>query len=323
MLLLSFLFACGEKTQDTANQDTSIEQQDSGDTDTTASDITDIILDNRSGNCADYVQDSFSDVMDIQRNMAFSGSFVVSLQGDSCVFATNSIPNHDFNDASAAFATPVSAVTATYEVPQNPVDSGQTDITLEYDNAIFLNGAKLDLLPAACYGVGNEPLGEEKIGCNDVSSPWRYDPMFGGNDFGTDAHNAHTQPDGAYHYHGDPLALYQDDGTAESPVIGFAADGFPIFGPYIMDNGSIRKVVSGYTLKDGERVSQTGEGAFPGGSYDGTFRDDYEFTNAGDLDECNGMERDGVYGYYVTDSFPWVLTCFKGTPDSSFRKMPN
>ena len=31
--------------------------------------------------------------------------------------------------------------------------------------------------------------------------------MFIGNDFGTDSHNAHTQPDGAYHYHGDPVAM--------------------------------------------------------------------------------------------------------------------
>jgi hypothetical protein len=185
----------------------------------------------------------------------------------------------------------------------------------------MLNGVKLDLLAAACYGVGPDPLGKEKIGCGDAESPWRYDPMYPGNDFGTDAHNAHTQPDGTYHYHGTPNALYDDEEpTAESPVIGFAADGFPIYGPWIDDDGALRKVVSGYTLKQGARASQAGEGAFPGGDHDGTYRDDHEFTDAGDLDACNGMTRDGVYGYYVTDSYPWVLSCYTGAPDSSFQK---
>jgi hypothetical protein len=40
----------------------------------------------------------------------------------------------------------------------------------------------------------------------------------------------------------------------------------------------------------------------------------------GDLDECNGMSYQGVYGYYITDSFPYVLNCFKGTPDLTFHK---
>lgn len=52
----------------------------------------------------------------------------------------------------------------------------------------------------------------------------------------------------------------------------------------------------------------------------GTFIDDYEFTNAGDLDECNGMSINGDYGYYVSEAYPWVIKCFKGTPDPSFNK---
>ena len=44
------------------------------------------------------------------------------------------------------------------------------------------------------------------------------------------------------------------------------------------------------------------------------------WTDAGDLDECNGMTVDGAYGYYVTDQYPWVMACFQGTPDPSFRK---
>jgi len=30
------------------------------------------------------------------------------------------------------------------------------------------------------------------------------------------------------------------------------------------------------------------------------------------------MTVNGQYGYYITNAFPWVLNCFKGTPDPSF-----
>jgi len=101
-------------------------------------------------------------------------------------------------------------------------------------------------------------------------------------------------------------------------VVGFAADGFPIFGSYFDDQGNIRKALSSYRLKSGTRPSGTGD---PGGTYDGAFRDDYEYIEGvGDLDECNGMTKDGVYGYYITESYPYVLACFSGTPDGSFNK---
>ena len=47
-----------------------------------------------------------------------------------------------------------------------------------------------------------------------------------------------------YHYHATPFALYS--GTGHSPIIGYAFDGFPIYGPYGYDDpfdagsGSVR-----------------------------------------------------------------------------------
>jgi len=69
-------------------------------------------------------------------------------------------------------------------------------------DAIMLNGVVVDLLAAGCFGVG-----DGRIGCFDLATAWRYDPMSPSASFGTDAHHAHTQPDGHYHYHGDPLAM--------------------------------------------------------------------------------------------------------------------
>jgi hypothetical protein len=143
--------------------------------------------------------------------------------------------------------------------------------------------------------------------------------MFRDNGFNVDTHNAHSQSDGTYHYHGTPNAFYHEHNNGSpSPVIGFAADGFPIFGPYFDDNGTVRKALSSFTLRSGQRPNGDGE---PGGTYDGAFRDDYEYVSgSGDLDECNGMTVDGVYGYYITDNFPYILSCFKGVTDPSFDK---
>jgi hypothetical protein len=79
----------------------------------------------------------------------------------------------------------------------------------------------------------------------------------------------------------------------------------------------MREATSGYTLKTGERPTTDSS---PGGTYDGTYIQDYEFTDAGTLDTCNGMTVNGQYGYYVTSGYPYVMGCYTGTPDLSFFK---
>lgn len=49
----------------------------------------------------------------------------------------------------------------------------------------------------------------------------------------------HPNQDNQYHYHKYPICLnsmWADDGTAHSPLIGWAFDGFPIYGPYESKN---------------------------------------------------------------------------------------
>lgn len=303
-------------------------KNDDSDTSTAAAtDITDQTFTSRSADCSTYAGSFSSSVTDVNNNASFSGTVVIAATSSGCSLTSNSIPNHDFNDGSSSFASDISAVSASYSIPSPALASSTTALSMGQTNVILLNGVKVDILPAACYGVGDEPLGQEKIGCTDLSYAWRYDPMYSGNNFGTDTHNAHGQPpSGLYHYHGDPKAIYDTSSpNSESGLIGFAADGYPLYGPYIDDNGTVRAVTSSYKLREGTRSlsdldSSLQEGASPGGSYDGTYRDDYVYEEgAGDLDECNGMTRDGQYGYYVTSTFPWIVNCFKGTPDSSFN----
>ncbi len=275
-------------------------------------DITNINLTKRNANCTDYVANYAARVNDIGRGVTHNAKVDIRADETACTIASNAIPNHDFN-ATGRFARIVSAQSQIYRVPVNPEFAYKpTTLSLRVDNAVLLNGVKVDLLAAGCYGVG-----DGRIGCNDMSAPYRYDPI-GKQKFGVDEHNAHTQPDGTYHYHGNPHALFPDYGDhtpAPSPVVGFAADGFPIFGSYFADGTTIRKAKPSYQLKAGQRNGG------PGGVYDGTFVDDYQYVaGLGDLDECNGMTVDGVYGYFVSDGFPYIMNCFKGTPDASFYK---
>ena len=302
---------------------------------TSADDITNAELTLRSGDCSDYIGTYDSSVSDVKRGLSFTGDISITASDTTCTISSNDIPNHDFNDANASFATNVAEVDKSFSFPINPsLANATTQLALGVVNVILLNGVVVDILPAACYDVGDEPLGNEKIGCggDQIDNPWRYDPMSSLNSFGTDSHNAHVQPDGTYHYHGNPVALFAQDcstATAESPVIGFAADGFPVYGSCIEDgNGDITEVTSSWSLKNSGGLRQAvsgyttpvgGTGNIASDNYDGQFRGDYEYTaNQGDLDECNGMTVDGQYGYYVTSSFPWIVNCYKGTVQSSF-----
>jgi len=290
--------------------------------------ITDpFLFSNSSTDCADYASPYEAFVRDVQNDKDFVMAVEITSTEEECVLTSNNIPNHNFN-ATGRFATQVSEVERSFNIPRNPVMANQTTPLGSYYDGVFLNGVPLDILSAGCYDPenSNSPDGNVKTGCNALRDEWMLDPLSPLGTFGTDEHNAHAQPDGGYHYHGNPVALFANAnfvGTPDnaSPVIGFAADGFPIFGSFINDNGTIRKVVSGYELKQGSRGTQsTTPPVNPGGTYDGTYRADWEFTGAGDLDECNGMTVDGEYGYYVTDTFPWVIACLVGTLDDSFSK---
>jgi len=154
--------------------------------------ITNATLVNRSTNCASYVNTYTSEATDVLNNANYNGELETSLDGNQCVFSTNAIPNHDFNDGSRVFPNDVAAQSDEYRVPVSPqLASAITPLSLQVDNAILLNGVKVDILAAGCFGVG-----DGRIGCNDSTQPWRFDPISPLAGFIVDSHNAHTQPDG-------------------------------------------------------------------------------------------------------------------------------
>ena len=67
-------------------------------------------------------------------------------------------------------------------------------------------------------------------------SGWQYEALGAAVPLGLDTNFAHVQPDGNYHYHGLPTGLMRSMGHRtgqHSPLIGWAADGFPVHLHYL------------------------------------------------------------------------------------------
>lgn len=285
-------------------------------------DITDAVLTETSHDCGDFAANYESSVRDLKNGTEFEGQLTITYSADSCQATANSIPNYDFNDSTAHFATDVAEVSTAFNIPRNPkIASSSSELSLLNYGGVMLNGVVLDQVANGCYlpnAADADENGNVANGCG-LWVDWRLDPL-GKISLGADSHNAHTQPDGLYHYHGNPYALYDtEDKSKASPVIGFAADGFPIYGPRYFDevSGQVVEAKSGYTIKSGARPTGTSS---PGDTYDGTYVQDYEFTDAGSLDKCNGQTVNGEYGYYVTKTYPYIMGCYTGSPDYSFFK---
>lgn len=120
----------------------------------------------------------------------------------------------------------------------------------------------------------------------------------------------HPQQQGEYHHHVSPTCLYNDgDSTNHSPIIGYAFDGFPIYGAYAYTNtngtGAIKRMESSYVLST--NTTRTNGPAVNATYPAGCFIEDYIYTaGAGDLDERNGRfcitpeYPSGTYAYFVT-----------------------
>ncbi len=178
----------------------------------------------------------------------------------------------------------------------------------------------------ALNGVLFDP-GTAEFWNNDPRSGWVLEAIGGPRNLGLDRSNAHVQPDGTYHYHGIPVGLLERLARRDTPaLLGYAADGFPIYGPFGYAKagdpaGGLRKLEPGWRLRAGNRPAGT-----PPGRHDGSYAQDFEFVaGSGDLDECNGREGvtaeypQGTYHYVLTERFPFIPRCFAGTPDPSFN----
>lgn len=256
-------------------------------------------------------------------------------------------PTGPFLDGNPSIASDQNAI---FRISLKPVkNSGTPSATTGGNIGIFINGvAVFDFRDgvgwntqanALCGGPGNPPC----PGGMGVLTSWNRDAVVAERK-GFDCAKGHPAM-GNYHHHQNPSAfkldlnnvsnvcslydadgLYLIDSTKHSPLIGYAYDGFPIYGAYAYKNtdgtGGIIRMKSGYHLRkisdrtkwadgtdvpDGPAVSQT----YPLGY----FREDYEYIASSSpdvLDEHNGR-------WCVTPEYPAGTYCYFATVDEKWN----
>jgi len=158
---------------------------------------------------------------------------------------------------------------------------------------------------------------------------WHYD-LIARNDDGSRTVAGHPRKDLTQQQRPGLIESLIPGNGQHSPIIGYAFDGFPVYGPWGNGAEGVRRMRSSYRLRqitdrqklpDGTVLSPGQYGPAVGGEYPlGTFVEDYEYApGSGDLDEFNGRVvktpnyPDGIYAYFLsTDekgklAFPYLL----------------
>ncbi len=256
---------------------------------------------------------------------------------------------------------------AIYKISLKPLENTGTPVATSLsNNGIFINGVSLfdwqdgvKYYASATNGICGGPPGNPACPMGYKAS-WNRDAV-PAEKLGFDCAKGH--PAGTnYHHHQNPSAfkhdgqssiswsnicatynsdgLYTLDSTAHSPLIGFAYDGYPIYGAYGYKNldgtGGIVRMRSSYSLKNHTtRANGPDVGSTKGTQtfFNGYFKEDYEYIASTDpdrLDEHNGRTcvtpefPKGTYAYFATinadrsSAYPYLIgPTFKGTKTAS------
>ena len=269
------------------------------------------------GVLCEYVYDEYNDSESVQT----MSSSDWSCDGENRNLVANGIPDHEVGEfPNAGNPNTISEQSVSESFTLTPVESDRAT-TLGGPRGVtgmVLNGVKIDAGTAgSCDDSGDE--------CSlvDNSGSWSIEALgqtaF---DFGDDENGAHVQPDGTYHYHGMPEGFIELQGGNSSTMtlIGWAADGFPIYARYGYSDAAdatseIKTIEGSYQLITDVSSSRPSSEIYSLG----TFAQDWEYVEgSGDLDECNGRVGvtpefpGGIYHYYATDSYPYFQRCVKG-----------
>jgi hypothetical protein len=204
---------------------------------------------------------------------------------------TSGVPNYYVDGQSVNNAMDLNA---TWQIPRVPVPAtnhtgvqgGQ--IGLMYDGSVFFHPGDAQSYNNA--GVWN-----------------RLAYYFEKNDM--DASNGHSTPNKMYHHHFDNLKLHGWDSSVHSPIVAYAWDGYPVYGPFGYANtdgtGGITRMRSSYTTST---ATTRANGPNVGGHYPiGCFIEDWQYVSGlGHLDQYNGRFTKtpeypaGTYAYFTT-----------------------
>jgi hypothetical protein len=269
----------------------------------------------------------------------------VKYSASSVYIATSGLPSYvtgPFLDGNPSLATDQSAI---FKFPLTPTpNAGTPSPTTGGNIGIFTNGVALfDYRDGVSWRNATSTLAGGPIG-GMGDNVWNRDAIVGERN-GFDCVKGHPAM-GNYHHHQNPSAfrldrvvistvcnlytadgLYVIDSTQHSPLIGFAYDGYPIYGAYGYRNtngtGGITRLKSSFsqrnistrtTYSDGSTVTA---GPPVSTTYPiGYFKEDYQYTPTTTatpdyLDEHNGRfcitpeYPNGTYAYFCTVDANW------------------
>jgi hypothetical protein len=209
----------------------------------------------------------------------------------------------------------------------------------------FTVGALINGIPIFGNSDATSWSGQTQTNTQQGQHIWNVDAWYGEGFTLDTAFSAHPQQDGAYHSHATPHRLYDFPSTSHSPIVGFAFDGYPIYGPYgystPTNSGSaitrmessyrLRSMTTRHTLPDGSTLQPQDYGPDVSGTHPlGEYIEDYEYSAGfGDLDANNGRTcvtpeyPGGTYAYFVTADanddpvYPYFLGAeYHGTLDT-------
>ena len=258
--------------------------------------------------------------------------------------STKGIPAYitgPFLDGNPSLATSQNAI---FKISLNPVqNTGNPTNTNGGNIGIFINGVALfDYRDGISWKNSTNSLAGGPLG-GMGDGIWNRDAI-PAEKVGFDCAKGHPAM-GNYHHHQNPSAfnldltvisnicdIYAADGlyainpTVHSPLIGFAYDGFPIYGAYGYANtdgtGGITRIKSSYQLRNisTRTTYSTGATVTAGPAVSSTFplgyfREDYEYiAQAGQdyLDEHNGR-------FCITPEYPNGIYCYFATVDANWN----
>lgn len=261
--------------------------------------------------------------------------------------STKGIPAYitgPFLDGNPSLASNQNAI---FKFPLNPVQNTGTPTNTTGGNiGVFINGVALfDYRDGVSWKNSTNALAGGPMPGGPGDGVWNRDAIVGER-LGFDCSKGHPAM-GNYHHHQNPSAfkldlnvisticnlydadgLYVIDSTLHSPLIGFAYDGFPIYGAYAYQNtngtGAIVRMKSSYTKRNiSTRTTYSNGNTVTAGptvsaTYPiGYFREDYEYipTSAATpdfLDEHNGR-------FCVTPEYPSGIYCYFATVDAGWN----
>lgn len=244
-----------------------------------------------------------------------------------------------FQDGNPSLATAQNKI---FRFPLSPTqNTGTVTATTGGNIGVFKNGVALfdyrdgvawnNTTNTLCGGPGNATC----PGGPTATQAWNRDAI-PAERAGFDCAKAHPAM-GNYHHHQNPSAfnldlvvtsnicdLYPSDGlyvinpSEHSPLLGFAYDGFPIYGAFSYTNtngtGGISRMKSSYQLKN--QTIRTNGPAVNATYFNGYFREDYEYVahlnDATYLDTHNGR-------FCITPEYPNGIYCYFTTVDADHK----